>query len=116
MAFTLADKAMIEEEPLKKGVIIGLVKTSFLMEKLPFETIGDLSVEVTRWKSLPDFGWRDINGTFTESTGKLEQLMEAVYILGGEIDVDTVLADAKRNIVDPRSLQTKMKTKSVAFN
>lgn len=115
MAVTLADKAMLEKDPLRKGIIVGLLKTTFIMEKLPIETIGKLQQKVLRWKDLPNVAWRRVNGSFPESTGTTEQIMESIYVLGGDIDIDTVIAKSNDNITDPRALQVNMKLKSIGY-
>lgn len=116
MAFKLSDLAMTTNNPLKKGVITGLYKQSVIMDDLPWETIGKLSQRVLRWRSLPTGGFRQINGTYTESTGTFEQLEESLYIFGGYIDVDKQLVENKDQVIDPRAVQTQMKLKALAYD
>lgn len=115
MAMTLADKANLEKDPLLKGIYEGLMEHSFIMEKLPFETIGSLQRKVDRWKELPGVGWRRVNDGYTESTGTVEQIMESLYIFGGDIDIDNVILNSKDMITDPRALQIKMKLRAMAY-
>jgi hypothetical protein len=116
MAMTIAQQAMIERNPLRKGVLMGLLEQSYIMQKLPFENLGALSTQVVRWKTLPNsVAFRDLNEEFAEGTGDMEQLQEAVYDLGTDIDVDLLLTKDGNAIVDPRALQTKMQLKSISY-
>jgi hypothetical protein len=112
---TLAEQAKLERDPLRKGIIMGLLEESYVMQTLPFEGIGGLGISVVKWQTLPTVGFRKISQAFSESTGTTQQQSESVYILGGDIDVDVVLNRDKNTIMDPRALQTKMETKAIAY-
>jgi hypothetical protein len=115
MAMTLADAANLEKDPMLKGIYEGLMETTFLMEKIPFATIGELQRKIDRWKDLPGVGWRRVNEGYTESTGTTEQIMESLSIMGGEFDIDTIILEQKNLITDPRALQLKMKLRAMAY-
>lgn len=115
MAMTLAEMANMEKDPLLKGIYEQLMDTTFLMEKVPFATVGELQRKIDRWKDLPGVGWRRVNEGYTESTGTIEQLMETLQIMGGDFDIDRVILEAKNLITDPRALQLKMKLRAMAY-
>jgi hypothetical protein len=106
MAYTLHDYSMVQVDPLKKGVIDIFRKESLLMERLPWETAGALSIEILRTKALPSVSWRKIGGNFSESKGTFEPISERVFDVGGYIDVDKLLVKAK-SIIDQRAIQEK---------
>jgi hypothetical protein len=85
------------------------------MSLIPMKKVDSLSVVVTRWNSLPSVGYRKIGGTYTESTGQLQQVSEGVYALGGEIKFDRVFDLVKNNIEDPAKTHTDMKIRALGF-
>jgi len=115
MAVTLNDIAQVEQEPLRKGVLQNLLRFSDLLNVVPWETATSLSNIVTRWKVLPDVAWRKINEGYTESTGKLEQIIENLFIIGGDIDIDRKLLKATNVIENPEVTQINMMTKAIAY-
>lgn len=115
MAFTLVDALKTEGNTLRAGVIEGLLRRSNVMEDIPWEDINALATTVTRWKTLPTVGFRKINAAYTESAGTFEQLQEATYPLGGDIDVDKVFVRDGNATIDQRATQIRMKLRSIAY-
>jgi hypothetical protein len=115
MALTIADYAKQEVQPLKKYILENLLRYSDLMSLIPMKKVESGSVVVTRWNELPSVAYRQINGTYTESTGSLEQVTEGVYGLGGEIKHDRYFDLVKNHIEDPTKTHTEMKLKALAF-
>lgn len=115
MAMTIADYAKQEVQPLKKYILENLLRFSDLMSLVPMKKVDSLSVIVTRWNSLPSVDYRRVNGTYTESTGTLEQVSEGLYGLGGEIKFDRVFDLVKNHIEDPAKTHTDMKIRALAY-
>jgi len=115
MAWTIAEFSKIETDPLRKSVLDMLLMEANLLELVPWETIGALSVGVVRYQDLPSFGYRKLNEAFAESTGHLEQKMETLCLGGLDIDTDKAIARAKNTIADARTLQQMMAMKSAAY-
>lgn len=115
MAVTLAMLAKIETDPLKKYVIMNLLREVKLMEVLPFTNVDSLKSVAVRWRMLPSTAFRQIGGGYTASEGDTEQVWEAVYALGGEINYDRVFEKVKNTIVDMKKMQTDMKLLSMAL-
>jgi hypothetical protein len=115
MALTLADLARQETEPLKKVIMLNLIRYSDLMSLIPFEKWDSLTAIVTRWKTLPSVGFRQVNGGYTESTGTTEQISEGLYALGGDVQYDRVFDMVKNVIEDPKKTQTNMKLKAISY-
>lgn len=106
---------MQETSPLKKYVLMNLLRYCDLMRLVPFEKVTSLTSITTRWNTIPDVAFRKIGGTYSESTGTLEQVSEGVYGLGGEVKVDRVYQFIKNVIKDPEQTAIEQKTRSIGF-
>lgn len=118
MAYTIAQLAKLETDPLKKMVIMNLLRVAKAMEWLPFENVSSLQVIATRWKTLPDVAFRKINAGYTPSEGHDEQVYESLFGLGGEIKFDRVFSKITNTIVDPKKneINKKLKSLGITFN
>lgn len=115
MAYTLADFSAQATQPLKKAVIETWRKESFLMDKLPIESTGTLSVEFIRTKTLPTITARNIGEGMTESKGVLEPMSEQVSVLSAYIDVPREYVESTNTLGNVRAEQTKMFSKALAY-
>jgi len=118
MSITLAHLAKIETEPLRKGILMNLLRNSDALGILPFENVNSLRSVAVRWTNLPTVAFRKINAGYTPDEGDVEQVWESVYGFGGEIKFDRVFDKIGNTIVSPRALQVQMKTEamSLTFN
>ncbi|CAK0781396.1 conserved hypothetical protein [Gammaproteobacteria bacterium] len=118
MAYTLAQLAKIEEQPLKKGIMENMIRDSKIQEVLPWTNVNSLQSVAVRVRTLPTGGaFRKIGGTYTETTdGDVEQVWESVYIFGGELKFDRIFDKVSNVIVDPKTQQTQLKLKSMALD
>jgi len=115
MAYTLSDFYAQATQPLKKGIFDVFRKESFIMDKLPWETAGTLSVEYLRNKTLPTITARNIGESMTASKGVLEPMEEQVCILSAYIDIPKEYVEAKNTVQDIRAVQTKMFSQAMAY-
>ena len=115
MAINYGQVAKLETEPLRKGIIMNIIRHAKAMEWMPFENVNSLSSVAVRWTNLPDVAFRKINTGYTASEGDVEQVYESVYGFGGDIEMDRVYDKISNYIVDPKTLQIEMKTKSMAY-
>lgn len=115
MAVTLNEYAKLANDPLKKGFILDLLRYSDVLNVIPFVDAPGLKVGGTRWQTLPSVAFRKIGGTYSESTGTVENIQETLALLGGEVYIDRVLAKAGGTIQNPLQVQMQMKAKAVAF-
>lgn len=113
MTLTLSQMYQTATQPLKKGVIDIFRKDSLIMDKLPWETTGTLSIDYVRTKTMPTITARNIGEAFTESTIQMEPMNEEVCLLGTYSDVPKELAEAKNNLVNVRSEFTKQATRAL---
>jgi len=116
MALTLNDYSkQVKDNNLLATIADWFLRNAEPLQHIEWETDKNLAVTITAWDKLPTVAFRNINESYTESTGTLQQKVESKYIMGGEIDVDVVLAEAGGTIEDVRTTQRKMKAKAMAF-
>src|SRR5512134_3364586 len=115
MAVTLNEYAKLAKDPLKKGFILDLLRYSDVLNVVPFKDAPGMKVNGTRWQTLPSVSFRKIGGSYSESTGTVENIQETLAILGGDIHIDRVLAKAPGTMQNPLQVQMQMKAKAVAF-
>lgn len=112
---SLADIAKQSKEPMQKGFILDLLRYSDLMAAVPFDNVDGLQVGGTRWQTLPSAGFRKLNAGYTESSGTVENVVETLALLGGDVKVDKVAEKVKSSLESPLVTNMKMKAKAVAF-
>ena len=116
MAYTLAQYAKLEADPLKKYAMTNMLRDIKVMEVLPFENINSLRTAALRWRVLPTVAFRDLNSDYTEdTTGDVETVWESLYILGGLVKFDRVFGKVGDTIKNPKQVQMDMKLKSLAL-
>lgn len=113
---TLVDYQKQTKNPLFKGLIADLLRYSDLMAIIPFEDVPGLQVSAARWSTMPSAGFRKLGGSYTESTGRTEQIAETLALLGGDIKIDSILTKVQDVYEDPLTTQMRMKAKSIAFS
>jgi len=118
MAYTLAQLAKLETDPMKKGVIMNILRDARVMEFMPWENVTALESLALRYRTLPTGGaFRKIGGSYTEATdGDVEKVWESVYPFGGELKFDKIFDLVKNTIIDPKIQQTQMRLKSMALD
>ena len=116
MAVTLAQVAKLSDAPLRKGIILNMIRESPILGMVPFENVNSLSSVAVRWTNLPSVAFRKVNAGYTASEGDVEQVYESVYGFGGDIELDRVFKKITGSLIqDPRTLQIEMKTKAMAI-
>jgi hypothetical protein len=113
MAFALSEISKLTQSRLEKAVILDLLRQSPVMQMIPVDNVDALRVDSTRWQTLPSSSTRKIGGSYTESTGTVEQTSETLFAYGGDVKVDRLLTKVKA-LENPLELNMKMKVASVA--
>jgi hypothetical protein len=114
MAVTLAQAALLTQNPLQRGVIETFVQESAVLDRAPIKEIAGNAFAYDREATLPGVAFRSVNESYTESTGTVNQLTESLVILGGDADVDRFIVKTMGNLNDQRALQTRMKVKAAS--
>lgn len=115
MAITLVEAAKLSRDDLQRGVIETFVQTSPLLDRLPLLEIEGNAYAYNSEGTLPGVEFRAVNGSYSESTGTVNQASEKLVILGGDADVDTFIQKTRSNLNDQRAVQTAMKVKAASY-
>lgn len=115
MAITLVESAKLSETKLQRGVIETFVQNSPVLDRIPFLGIEGNAYAYNSEGALPGVEFRAVNGSYTESTGTVNQASEKLVILGGDADVDRFIAQTRSDLNDQRAVQTAMKVKAASY-
>lgn len=115
MAVTLLDMAMLEKNPLRKGVLMTLLEEPFVIDRIPWENTGALAVTVTYVSGVPTVSFRNINEAPVNVEASTAQFQETLKVMEVNIDVDAVLLKPTNLIQNPRTLQTQVVVKGIAY-
>jgi len=115
MAITLVEAAKLSQNQLTKGVLETFIQTSPLLDRIPFMEIEGNAFAYNEEGTLPGIEFRAVNGSYSESTGTVNQKTETLTILGGDADVDTFIQKTRSNFNDQRAVQTAMKVKAASY-
>lgn len=113
MALTLVEAAKINSGDVVRSAIIEMfARESDILQVLPFEDISGNALKYNRESSLPGIAFRGVNEAFSESTGVLNPITEALVIAGGDLDVDRFIV--KTQGAGVRATHEQMKVKALA--
>ena len=90
MALTLLQQGQFASTGEQLAVIQELAAGD-LLNVMPFRTIAGNSLRFRREESLPEVGFRHINGELQESFGSVSMQSEALHLYGGDIRVDRAI-------------------------
>lgn len=113
MALTLIEGAKTLNNPIDQAVVEIYAKESPILGVLPFMGISGNAYKYNREDTLPGIGFRGVNEAYTESTGVLNPLTEALVIAGGDLDVDTFIVQTEGG--NRRAIETAMKIKALSL-
>jgi hypothetical protein len=117
-ALTLAQYAMLSNDPLVQAVTFSLIDNGSIMARdIPFTDKKSLYVNGIRWEgNLPSVSWANINEEGTTVSGTPTPYQESLYTLRNYIDVDKLLVMDENQITDPRSAQVGIYMKAAAYD
>lgn len=108
MAVNLSELAKTAKTTLGKRLLRDIARESNIWAMLPISTIDGLKTTSYRYNSLPTVGKRALNGSFSESTGRIEPVTETLHIYGTDAKVDVISAKAKSDFAAQLQLQADM--------
>ncbi|HYE58563.1 MAG TPA: hypothetical protein VD948_08660 [Rhodothermales bacterium] len=118
--WTIAQAALNEKEPLRKGIYQVFWMESNAMAAIPWTTVNRLDVSMMFQKrtSLSKPGWVAIGDSYAESYPELEPKQEQVFKIGRDLKIKKGLENLQGQFVDPRvlSVETTMKELAYEFN
>lgn len=114
MAMTLAETAVVTQNPRLSGVV-NVLNTSQIMNRTPFEPIAGRAFSYNSEATLPAAAFRAVNAGYTESTGTFNDATESLSILGGDYVVDRFLEQTSTgSVASLVAAQRDMKARSIA--
>jgi len=116
-AYSLAQWAVMSNDPLVKAVTFSLIDQGTAMADIPFVNKKSLIVNGVRWEgNLPTVNWRALNSEPANTIGTPKPYQEQAFILNNEIDVDKYIVEDENQIGDPRGNQVAAYMQSVAYD
>lgn len=115
MPLTLVEAAKLAAnngETKRASVISMFARESSLLAAIPFNDITGNAYAYSREGALPSVAFRGVNEAYTESTGVINPLVEALRIGGGDLDVDMAILRTQGEGV--RGKHEQMKVKALA--
>jgi hypothetical protein len=119
-ALTLADQAVLSNDPLVKEITMSLHQTWNAIKDIPFYTSPSLRQVGVRYTNeagtIPTPTWSAINGEPNAIKGKPKSYEEQMYLIRNKITVDSRLLDQPNNIIDPVEAQIKIFMEGFAYD
>lgn len=116
-AVTLAEYAIMSNDPLVQAVTFSLIDAGSAMRDVPFVNKASLIANGVRWEgNLPSVSWKNINEEGDTTKGSPSPYQEQMYVVRNNIDVDHLLVQDTNQIVDPRAAQVEAYLQSVAYD
>ena len=113
MALTLIEAAKLNKGNTVRSAMIEIfAESNDLLANVPFSTIEGNALSYNREDTLPGVGFRGLNEAYSESTGIINPLTEALVIAGGDLDVDKMLVRTQGT--DVRATQEAAKVKKLS--
>lgn len=112
---TLAESAKLTNDPLAAGIMETIHLENSFMGMVPFFPISGNSYQYNLEETLPGVEYRAVNSAYAESTGTFNRASEGLVIGGGEVDVDTFIAQTQGGLNDQRAVQEAAKAKAMGF-
>lgn len=114
---TLAQYAMLEKQPLKKGVMLGLAQEGVVADLFPWRSLGGaLSETGVRYDEVISPDWVTIGGTIASKSAQGKQLSFSVHKLAVHIDIPVELEDNNADQLERASArQGKLAIKGAAY-
>ena len=114
---TLADYALLSNQPLVQAVSMSLIDYGNVIQDIPMIDRQTLQVNGTRWEgNLPAPNWVAINSEGTSVHGQPTAYQEQAYIVRNYIDVDKFIVQDQNQITEPRAAQTAAYLKGLTYD
>lgn len=112
MALTLVEAAKGEGDLFTRGVIETFIENMRITQVIPFRDIEGSADGISQEAVLPDAQTRGVNEAFSQSEGRLEEIIQSLKIYGGDIGVDPYITATKGE--DQAARQVAMKIKAIS--
>ena len=114
---TLADYALMSNQPMVQAVSYSLILYANIMQDIPMIERKSLTVNGRRFEgNLPTINWSQLNAEGVSTRGQPTAYQEQAYIIRNYIDVDKFMVEDENEIIDPRELQTQAYLKGLTYD
>jgi len=114
---TLADYALMSNQPLVQAVTMSLIDYGNVIQDIPLVEKQSLQVNGVRWEgNLPTPNWVALNTEGTSVHGQPTPYQEQAYIVRNYVDVDKFIVLDQNQIVEPRAAQTAAYLKGLTYD
>lgn len=111
---TLVEAAKLNPADVVRNAVIEMfARSSEVLAAIPFFDVPGGAYHYNQEGTLPGVGFRNVNGTFAESSGIINPQVEVLRIAGGNLDVDRAILKMHGNGV--RAVHEAMKIKALSL-
>lgn len=116
MPLTLAQYAMEEKQPLRKGIMLGIAQEGIITDLLPWRNLDAMSETGVRYDTVPSPTYIPLGGAIPEQSQQGKQIQFSTYRMAQHLDVPVPLEDQSGDlIVRPSVQQTKLMLRGAAY-
>ena len=116
MPLTLAQYAMEEKQPLRKGIMLGIAQEGLVTDILPWRNLPSLSETGVRYDSVNTPNYIPLGGAITESSVQGKQIQFSTYRMAKHLDIPVPLEDQTGDLITrPSVQQTKLMLRGAAY-
>jgi len=91
MAMSMADIVAGLKDDVVKGIVLQFVRQNLVFQKISFVGTDSFVTKTWELETVTDAVWRSIGESFSETKDKFKEQFEGIYLMGGQIDIDTAL-------------------------
>jgi hypothetical protein len=114
---TLADYALLSNQPLVQAVTMSLINYGNVIQDIPLVEKQSLQVNGVRWEgNLPSPNWVALNTEGTSVHGQPTPYQEQAYIVRNYVDVDKFIVLDQNQIVEPRGAQANAYLQGLTYD
>ena len=114
MALTLLQQGQFASSGEQLAIITELAAGD-LLSVLPFRSIEGNSIRFRREESLPEVGFRHINGSLEESYGEVSIQSESLHLYGGDLRVDKAILQLEGPEAKAWNIQARVRAMRMDF-
>jgi hypothetical protein len=117
MALTLNQfKAMFPDDPIRAGLVDIVQERSVILPLLNFIPVDGFTYRYGENVKLPGIGFRNINGSYTDSEGVINPRDEKLVPLGGSIKTDQWMIDLRGGRARATQIANKIRAAGLFFD
>lgn len=113
---TLAQAAMLEKQPLKKGIMLGIAQEGIVSDLMPWRKISGLTESGIRYDEVIEPDYIPLDGTIATKSVQGKPISFGVHQLAVHIDVPELLEQQSADMIERQSVrQAKLALRGAAY-